>query len=138
MAIGRTIVLDTNLLVSAALQLEAPPGQIVQRVLRRELACFTCPGIVDEYWDVMTRKKFARLGFPPPWLEQLVAEARHLTQDPAQWPLLGPDPDDLIFLALAEATGAVLVTGNLADFPEGIRRGVQVIGPRDYMEALEI
>lgn len=132
----RSIVLDTNVLVSAALHLEAPPGRIVQAVLAREIAMFGCPSVVAEYWDVLTRPKFARLGFPPPWFEPLLAEARHLREDPAPWPLPGPDPDDLVFLALARAAGASLVTGNLVDFPEGIRRGVKVLAPRDYLKTL--
>jgi len=37
-----------------------------------------------------------------------------------------------VFLALAGATGAVLVTGNLADFPTEIRAGVIVMGPSEY------
>lgn len=38
-----------------------------------------------------------------------------------------------MFLALAEAIGAVLVTGNLADFPSDIREGVIVMGPAEYL-----
>lgn len=133
---NRSLVLDTNILVSAALHLDGPPGLLIQAVLRRELASFTCPGVVNEYWDVLTRPKFARLGFPPPWFEPLLAEARHLDTDPPEWPMDGPDPDDLIFLALAHRTGAVLVTGNLADFPKAIRQGIQVMGPREYLDGL--
>ena len=78
---NRSLVLDTNTLVSAALHLDGPPGLLIQAVLRRELASFTCPGVVNEYWDVLTRSKFARLGFPPPWFEPLLEEARHLDMD---------------------------------------------------------
>ena len=60
---------------------------------------------------MLTRPKFARLGFPPPWFEPLLKETRHLELIPPAWPLQGPDPDDLIFHALADHTGAVLVTG---------------------------
>jgi len=47
--------------------------------------------------------------------------------------LAGPDPDDLVFLALAKASGAALVTGNLAHFPERIREGVTVLTPAAYL-----
>jgi len=134
--VNRTLVVDTNILVSAAIHLDGPPGLVVQAILRRELAFFTCPSVVEEYWDVLTRPKFARLGFPPYWFEPMLGEARHLAEDPPTWILPGPDPDDLIFLALAERAGAVLVTGNLADFPAGIRRKVQVMSPRDYLTGL--
>ena len=122
--VNHGLVLDTNILVSAGIYLDSPPGLLVQSVLLREVALFTCPGIVAEYWDVLTRKKFARLDFPPPWFKPLLEEAHFKPEDPAPWPLPGPDPDDLIFLSLAHRTGAVLVSGNLADFPQDIRRGV--------------
>lgn len=133
---NRSLVVDTNILVSAAIHLDAPPGVLVQAILRRELAFFTCPAVLEEYWDVLTRPKFARLGFPPSWFEPLLKEARHLDSDPPAWPMSGPDPDDLVFLALAKQTGAALVTGNLADYPETIRQGVKVLAPRAYLEGL--
>lgn len=133
---NHSLVLDTNVLVSAAIHLDGPPGLLVQAILRQELACFTCPGVVEEYWDVLIRPKFARLGFPPPWFEPLLEEARHLDADAPGWPLEGPDPDDLVFLAWAHHTGAVLVTGNLADYPEAILQGVPVMSPRAYLEGL--
>lgn len=49
------------------------------------------------------------------------------------WPLPGPDPDDLVFLALAQATGALVVTGNQAHFPLEIRDGVKVVSPAEYV-----
>jgi predicted nucleic acid-binding protein len=122
--------------LSAALHLDGPPGILAQAVLKRELACFTCPSVVEDYWDVLTRPKFARLGFPPAWFEPLLKEARHLDSDPPPWPLPGPDPDDLVFLALAQDTGAVLVTGNLVVLPKNIRKNVQVMGPRQYLDSL--
>jgi len=42
-----------------------------------------------------------------------------------------------VSLALARSAGAVLVTGNLADYPGPIRRGVHVLSPRDYWEELQ-
>ena len=134
---SHSLVLDTNVLVSAGIHLDRPPGLLVQAVLLRELALFTCPGVVAEYWDVMTRRKFARLEFPPPWFRPLLEEAHRLAEDPEPWPLPGPDPDDLIFLALARRTGAVLVGGNLADYPPDIRCGVQVLAPKDFLENLQ-
>lgn len=43
-----------------------------------------------------------------------------------------------MFLALAKASGAWLVTGNLKHFPEEARHGVTVAGPGEYLEHLEM
>jgi len=47
--------------------------------------------------------------------------------------LPGPDPDDLVFLALAHAMEATLVTGNLKDFPADLRRGAAVLNAREFL-----
>ena len=39
-----------------------------------------------------------------------------------------------MFLGLAKATGAVLVTGNLGHFPEAIQEGVVVYTPGEYLK----
>jgi hypothetical protein len=45
--------------------------------------------------------------------------------------------DDLVFLSLAKASGAVLVSGNLAHYPETIRDGVPVLSPTAYLAGVE-
>lgn len=131
----RLLVLDTNILVSAGLS-SGPPAQIVARVLRRELAAITCPSILREYFDVLHRPKFRKAGFPPGWLEDLLAVVARVPLDPAVEGLDLPDPKDAVFLALARDSGAVLVTGNLRDFPEEACGGVRVVSPHDYLQRL--
>lgn len=128
------VVLDTNVLVSAGLHPNSAPGEILAQVLSRRIPVFVCPAITDEYTEVMARPKFHRHGFPPPWLEAFLLRAFH-RPDPPPWPHAGPDPDDLVFLAMAKAAQATLVTGNIADFPPKIRGGVDVMTPQEWMEA---
>jgi len=90
---------------------------------------------VEEYREVVRRTKFFRYGFPPIWLEFLIEESLRLP-DAEAWPHSGPDPTDLPFLALARASGAWLVTGNLTHFPEPIRSGVTVLSPAEYLAHL--
>lgn len=129
------VVLDTNVVVSAAIHAEGAPARLVERVLSEETIAATCPRIVAEYRAVVARPKFRRLGLPPIWLDALLLLAHHRVRDPRPWPVPGPDPDDLVFLALAKATGAVLVTGNAAHFPPRIRLGVEVTNPASYLSS---
>jgi predicted nucleic acid-binding protein len=129
---SRALVLDTNVLVSAALKPDSDVASIVEKVLLRQTPVYVCASILAEYRDVLNRPKFRSKGFPPAWLPRLLQVAFH-EPEPAPWPLNGPDSDDLVFLALAKATGAVLVTGNLGDFPEAIRDGVEVRSPGAYL-----
>ena len=133
----RLVVLDTNILVSAGLT-QGPPARVVELVLRRELSMMTCPGILREYLEVLHRPKFDRAGFPPEWLDRLLAVSARLPLDPTALPHPLPDPKDTVFLALAKATGAALVTGNLKHFPPEARAGAEVYSPREYLTVLAI
>ena len=132
---SRAIVLDTRILGSAGLKPGSDLARRVERVLLRQVPLHVCPAMVAEYREVLNRPKFRSKGLPPQWLPRLLQVAFH-ESEPPPWPLEGPDPDDLVFPALAKATGAVLVTGNLAHFPERIRAGVTVQGPAAYLAGI--
>jgi putative PIN family toxin of toxin-antitoxin system len=132
----RLVVLDTNVIVSAGIKPgSAPATLIMDWVLDGQIQVVTSPWIVEEYREVVRRAKFHRYGFPPHWLEFLIDESLRLP-DPAAWPLRGPDPKDMPFLALANDSGAWLVTGNLKHFPEILRGDVKVLSPSDYLAHL--
>ncbi len=133
----RLAVLDTNVIVSAGIRPAGPPARLLlDWVLPGQVQIVTSPWIVAEYREVAGRSKFRRYGFPPSWLEFSIEESLVLP-DPAPWPLAMPDPKDAAFLALAKASGAWLITGNLKHFPRNARRGVTVMPPADYLAELE-
>ena len=131
---NRAVVLDTNVVVSAGIHLGGPSGSIVELVLDGELLMFICPTIIEEYMEVLARKRFAKHLFPPVWLPRLLRVTTLHPADPDPWPVPGPDDDDLVFLALAKSADAILVTGNLKDYPEPICQGVTVLSPREYLD----
>lgn len=129
----RLVVLDTNVIVSAGIKPEGAPAQILMDwVLEGLVQVATSPVVVAEYREVVRRAKFERYGFPPLWLEFVIEESLWLG-DPEPWMLDCPDPKDAPFLALAHASGAWLITGNLKHFPEDVRGGVRVLSPADYL-----
>jgi predicted nucleic acid-binding protein len=130
--VSRAVVLDTHILVAAWLKPNSPLPAILDAALLRRMPVQVCPAMLAEYENVLGRPRFARLGPWRPWLDRFLMVAFR-NPDPPPWPHPGPDPDDLVFLALAKATGAWLVTGNLADFPEPIRDGVTVLRPAEYL-----
>ena len=129
---SRAVVLDTNILVSAALRPGSDIARILERVLLRQAPVHVCPSVAAEYREVLNRPRFRPKGLPPAWLPRVLQIAFH-EPEPEPWPLEGPNPDDLVSLALAKASGAVLVTGNIADFPTEIRGGVIVVSPPAYL-----
>jgi len=130
----KLVVLDTNILVSAGLRAGGREAEVLDLILDDEIILLTCPEIISEYLEVLRRPKFRRFGFPPAWLDWLLLLSHHRTENPPPWPIPGPDPDDLVFLALAHAMDATLISGNLKDYPEAIRRGTQVYNAREFLE----
>jgi putative PIN family toxin of toxin-antitoxin system len=75
----RLVVLDTNVIVSAAIKPGSAPAILVMDwVLEGQVQAVTSPWIVDEYREVARRAKFRRYGFPPLWLEFLIEESLRL------------------------------------------------------------
>ncbi len=69
----RLVVLDTNVIVSAAISPIGPSAKIVAGpVLSGKIHTVTCPSVAAEYREVVRRAKFHRYGFPPLWLEYLI------------------------------------------------------------------
>ena len=130
------IVLDTNALVAGLLSPSGPPAWIVEAVLAGELDLALDAAIRQEYEDVLRRPEFR---FRPSSVESLLAAIDRFAflvtaAPPCPEPL--PDPADEPFLAVAAATGSLLVTGNLKHFPPRHRGGVVVLTPRELVERL--
>lgn len=133
----RLIVLDTDVIVSAGIKPESPPYRLIHSfVLEDKVRIVLCPSIEAKYRDVLRRGKFAQYGFPPAWLEIMLADALFLPE-PQAWLDPLPDVDDGCFLALAKISGAWLITGNAKHYPPGARHGVVVKSPADYLALLE-
>lgn len=91
-------------------------------------------GILVEYGRVLRRPCF---GFGVPEITTLLdtIESIGLETQEGEWPGTMPDRDDGKFLVAAAAGDATLITGNLRDFPQGTRRHVQVMSPRQFLDA---
>lgn len=130
------VVLDTNVIVAGLLSAGSPPGWILEAVVAGHLQMALDMAIRDEYEDVLHRPEF---GFPPARVDDLLAVIDQfglLVAAPPRKGLALPDADDEPFLAVALATDATLVTGNLRHFPMRSRAGVLVQSPREFVDDL--
>ena len=129
------IVLDTNIVVSGLLQSQGNPAQVLTLALAGAFQVCFDERILAEYAEVLARPRFK---FDPKLVRQVLdkIEADGLAVDASgQSDLDLPDRDDEPFLAVALATSAeFLVTGNLADYPPGKRRGCVVVSPAAFLE----
>ena len=127
------VVLDTNILVSARLSSFGNPARILDLVLLGDLRLVYDDRILAEYREVLARPRFGLdtedVG---ELLSYLQTEGMAVTAPSLQNCL--PDPDDLPFLEVAAAVGALLITGNTKHFPAEQLGDVQVLTPADFLD----
>ncbi len=128
------IVADTNVLVSALLRPDGPPGRLVDLVLARQATLAIDERIFAEYAELLGRPEF---GFPGPVVAALLDDIWRSSERvrPSALPIRLPDPDDQMFIEVAVAAlASLLVTGNGRHFPPAQRWGVRVVTPREALE----
>jgi len=120
-------VIDTNVVVSAALSAGGTCDKILRAAVEGKIRLAWSAPILAEYREVLMRPKF---GFSPHVVTSLLTVFNPGDQiGPRSAPSL-PDADDEIFLAAALATtDRILVTGNQAHFPIDVCAPVRVLSP---------
>jgi len=130
------VVLDTNIFISALLQPQGAPAEILTLGLLGEHVqlCVTAE-IYSEYEEVIRRPRFRRT-------ENEIADALHAIREQGFWVRPSErvracsDPDDDIFLECAQAARAhFLVTGNIKHFP-AVWGKTKIVTTRQFLEGL--
>ncbi len=134
------VVIDTNVLVSAALSPHSVPAQAFRRVLERERFAI-CEQSMAELQDVLSRDKFDRFTSRQRRMALLDLVRVHgvaFTVEPHDFAAVGPacrDPDDALFLALALAAQAqTIVSGDDDLLTLHPWRGITICTPAQYLE----
>lgn len=128
-------MLDTNILVSAALTPGGAPARILEMVSDGALDLCASPEILSEYREVLARKKF---GLSSATAMAIVERLHGLATivEPSRRLFRCGDPGDDKFLDCAAACGAdYLVTGNTRHFPKSLR-GLSTVSPRRFLDLL--
>ncbi len=126
-------VIDTNVLVSAAMKPDSVPGQVLELVLDGVITPVLNKTIVSEYRDVLLRPKFA---FSEQLVEDILGEldSQGVYVDAAGQDVVLSDPGDVVFYEVVmeerKEEDAYLVTGNIKHFPER----PFIVTPRQMLE----
>ena len=110
------VVLDTNVIISAALSNLGNPARIVEMVSDGVIDIYYSDDILAEYAEVLSRD---RLGFS---IDKQVAAIDMIIKngffiDPIESATQLPDMDDIIFYDAAKSANAYLITGNIKHYP---------------------
>ena len=97
-------VIDTNVIVSAMLKKDSIPAQVLKEVLVGNINMLVNEEILDEYIEVLSRKKFR---FPIDAVINLITEIKKQAIYVDRTPLdeYMPDPDNAVFYEIVRAVG---------------------------------
>lgn len=111
------IVIDTNILVSAALSPLGNPAKIIALISNKaEMQVFYSAEILIEYQRVLS---YERLNIDAEIQALIINSLREFGMmiEPTASTIPMPDETDRIFYDVARASGATLVTGNIKHYP---------------------
>ena len=129
-------VLDTNVLISAALSRQGPPYALTQHLLAHGRLVFS-PQTFEELRSRLYRPKFDRfisLDMRERLLRDLSASAHWL--EIADHPSWSRDPDDDKFVATALQARAVLVSGDQDLLSAVVPEGLRILSPAQAWASL--
>jgi len=126
------LVLDTNVLVSAALKPDGLQRTVFVLVMTKPARLYDTKAILAEYREVLARPEFnIRRGLRQHLLQLIKNHAQIVT--PARTLQIAKDPDDNKFLECADAARAdYLITGNQRHFPKFWKQ-TKVITSREFI-----
>ena len=126
------LVIDTNILVSAALKPDGLQRAVLALVMTRPARLYVTKAILAEYQEVLARPEFKiRRGLREQLL-QLIKNHAQLV-NPARALQVAKDPDDNKFLECADAARVdYLITGNQRHFPKFWKK-TKVITSREFI-----
>jgi putative PIN family toxin of toxin-antitoxin system len=130
--ISLRLVIDTNVVVSAALKPNGLQRTIFLMAITKPANLYISEAILDEYREVLARRELKIRQGLPLQIVQLI-ENRARTIRPQRSLQIAKDPDDDKFLECADAARAdYLVTGNLLHFPK-FWKMTKVIATREFL-----
>lgn len=129
------LVMDTNILVSAALKPEGLQRTVLLLAITKPARLYVSPDILAEYREVLARPEFhIRKGLQQQLLD-LIRNRSHVVS-PDRTLDVTKDPDDNKFLECADAARAdYLITGNQRHYPRFWKK-TNVITSREFISVV--
>jgi uncharacterized protein len=126
------LVIDTNVLVSAALKPEGLQRTTFLLATTKPARLYVTRPILDEYADVLSRPELRIRRGVRLQLLQLIKNSSHVVV-PSRRLDVCSDPDDDVFLECADKAGAdYLITGNSKHFPKFWKK-TKIITAREFI-----
>ena len=131
------IVLDTNVLISAALKPDRPPALVVHLIALRAVELLTSEAILAEYREVFRRAKFARIPAAEVGALLTIIEQQAVVVAPTvRLAVSKHESDNRFYECAAAAEADFIVTGNTKHFSKPYGK-TRIVTPRQLLELVE-
>jgi putative PIN family toxin of toxin-antitoxin system len=129
------LVVDTNILVSAALKPDGLQRTVLLLAITKPARLYVSNAILTEYQDVLSRPEFQiRKSLRQQFLD-MIRKRAHLV-NPVRAIQVANDPEDDKFIECADAARAdYLVTGNMRHFPK-FWKNTKVVTSREFLSLM--
>jgi putative PIN family toxin of toxin-antitoxin system len=129
------LVIDTNVVVSAALKPEGLQRTVLLLAMTRSVRWYVSEAIVAEYALVLARPELKIRRSSRQQLLQLIKNHARVVV-PSRMAQITSDPDDNIFVECADAAHAdYLVTGNQRHFPK-FWKNTKIISSTEFLSVI--
>jgi uncharacterized protein len=129
------LVIDTNVVVSAALKLEGLQRTVVLLAMTKPALWYVSDAIVSEYAMVLARPELKIRRSLRQQLLQLIKNHTRVVS-PSRLAQVTSDPADNMFVECADAARAdYLVTGNQRHFPK-FWKNTKIISSREFLSVI--
>jgi putative PIN family toxin of toxin-antitoxin system len=111
------VVIDTNVIISAALSPLGNPSKIVELISSNEnIQLYYSTEVISEYMEVLSRPRFnIAADEQARYLEKIKEKGVQIS--PTTSSIALPDESDRVFYDAAREVGAILITGNTKHYP---------------------
>lgn len=131
-------VLDPNVIISSLLSPDGAPARVLRAWLQGRFELVISPLLLDELERALAYPKLRKRIGPEEarGVIEWLASASKVAADPKEPPSVrSPDPDDDYLIALAEAEGAAIVSGD--DHLLQLEEAIPVFSPVRFLRVLE-
>ena len=126
------LVLDTNIIVSAALKPDGLQRTVLLLAVTKPARLYVSPSILSEYLIILSRPELRIRKGSRRQLLQFIKNHSHVVH-PSRSIEAASDPDDNVFLECADKARAdYLITGNQRHFPEFWKK-TKIITSREFL-----
>jgi uncharacterized protein len=126
------LVIDTNVLVSAALKPDGLQRTTFLLAITKPARLYVSPPILEEFAEVLSRPELSIRKWLRLRLLQLIKNHSYAVTPPRRLAVTS-DPDDNIFVECADAARAdFLITGNRKHFP-AFWKSTKIVTPREFV-----